>query len=108
MSWRKAARARTGKYGSGTGMVLRDGDAESGDALAVAFGFGVLQVQGAAQGFQSVVVGLFELRERAGELRGAFFDQLLEIALIIAVFDEGGGAAARGPRRETAGLFRKA
>ena len=66
---------------------LRDGNAEGGDALAVPFGFGILKVQGAAESFESVVVGLLEFGVLCGELRGALFDQLLEVALVGTVFE---------------------
>ena len=38
---------------------LGDGDGGGGDALTVPLGFGVAEVEGAAEGFQGVVVGLF-------------------------------------------------
>ena len=66
--------------------VLGDGDGEGRNALAVAFGFSVFQVERPAQGLQRVVVGLFELLERALQLRGAFFHQFFQIALVIAIF----------------------
>jgi len=61
------------KIGVGNGHGLSHGDTERGHTLAVAFGLGVLQVERAAQSFQRIVVGLFELRDRAGELGGALF-----------------------------------
>ncbi len=54
----------------------------------MAFGFGVLEVERAAEGFEGVIVGLLELRERAGKLGGALFDELLEVALVGAVFHD--------------------
>ena len=88
MSWRKAARARIGKVGARDRHLLGDGDAECRNPLAVALGLRVLQVQGASQGLQRVVVGLFELFDGAGKLRGALFHKLLEVALVAAVFND--------------------
>lgn len=65
---------------------LGDGDGEGRNALAMTFGFGVLQVEGAAEGLESVVVGLLELRDGARELRGALLDLLFELELVAAVF----------------------
>ena len=44
----------------------RNRDGESGDALAVTFGFGVFGIEGAAESFESVVVGLFEILQSDG------------------------------------------
>ena len=66
---------------------LRNRDRERSDALAMAFGFGVLGVQRAAQGFERVVVGLLEILQGDGKLLRAFGDQMLEIALVGAVFE---------------------
>src|SRR5207302_4667713 len=65
-----------------------DGYAKRGDALTMSFGFGILQVQRASESFEGIVVGLFEFHVLGGELRGALLDKLLQITLIIAVFDD--------------------
>src|SRR6266851_2931510 len=80
MSWRNAARARTARHGSG------DGDAKCRNALAMAFGLRVLQVERAAQRLERVVVGLFELRDCFGKPRGFLLHKLFEVSLIVAVF----------------------
>ena len=54
----------------------------------MAFRFGILQVQGAAEGFERVVVRLLELHVLRGELGSAFLDELFQVALIVAVFDD--------------------
>lgn len=64
----------------------RDRDGEGSDALAVTFGFGVFGIERAAESFQSVVVGLFKILQRDGKLLGAFGDEVLEIALVRAIF----------------------
>src|SRR5438128_5367036 len=65
-----------------------DGYAKRGDALAMPFGFGILQVKRASESFEGIVVRLFEFHVLGGELRGALLDKLLQITLIIAVFDD--------------------
>ncbi len=54
----------------------------------MSFRFGVLQVQSASEGLKRVVVGLLEFHVLHGELRGALLDELFQVALIIAVFDD--------------------
>ena len=75
-----------GQIVSWNGHGFGDGDGEGSDALAMTFGFGVLQVERATEGFQCVVVRLFELSERDSELPGALFDLMLELELVAAVF----------------------
>src|SRR5260370_578695 len=70
------------------GHASRDGYTKGGNALAVAFGFGILQVQGAAEGLKRVGVGLLEFHVLGGELRGALLDQLFKVALVVSVFDD--------------------
>src|SRR5713226_5999702 len=82
------------------GHRLRDGNAKRRNPLAVSFGFGVFQVQRASQGLQRVIVGLFELCQRAAELCGSFLDLLLQVALIIAVFDHQPPVLQRAPYAE--------
>src|SRR6267142_3464014 len=85
------------KIGVGNGHGLGNGDAERGYTLAMTFGLSVLQVERAAQSFQRIVVGLFELRDSAGELGGALFHQLLEIALVGAIFHDQAAMLQRAP-----------
>jgi len=75
-----------GQVRGGNGHGFSDRNGESGDALTMAFGLGVLQVEGAAEGFESVVVGLLKLAQCASKLRGAFFDLVFELELVAAVF----------------------
>jgi hypothetical protein len=72
----------------GYGNCPGDGNGKGGNALAVTFGFRVLQVQGAAKGFQSVVVGLLEFETFCFESSGTFLDFFLEIGLVVADFDD--------------------
>src|SRR5580704_13834422 len=85
---KESGAGQDGKIGIGNGHGLGDGDAESGHALAVAFGFRVFEVQGAAQGLEGIVVGLLEFGVLRGELGGAFFDELFEVALVGSVFHD--------------------
>ena len=54
----------------------------------MSFRFSVLQVQSASEGLKRVVVGLLEFHVLCGELCGAFLDEMLKVALIVAVFDD--------------------
>ena len=83
----------------------RDGDGERGDALAMAFGLGVFGVERAAERFERVVVGLFEILQRDGELLGAFGDELLEIALVGAIFDDQAAMFQRAADAEVQLIF---
>ena len=87
------------------GLGNRNG--EGGHALAVAFGFGVLQVQRAAQGLQRVVIGLLELLESALELRRPLFDQLFEIALIVPILEDQAPVLERAPHAQIELVFFK-
>src|SRR5262249_4136087 len=66
----------------------------------MSFGFRVLQVERAAERFERVVVRLLKLCERSAQLRGAFFDQLLKISLIVAVFRNEAPVLQRPPDPE--------
>ena len=66
----------------------RDRYAKRGDPLAMPFRFGILQVQGASESLERVVVRLLEFHMLCGELRSAFLDEMLQVALIVAVFDD--------------------
>jgi hypothetical protein len=70
------------------GNCLGNGNGVGRDALRVALGFRVLEVQGAAQRFESVVVGLREELERGGQFRSLLLDFLLEVELVILVFGD--------------------
>ncbi len=67
---------------------LGDFQRENHDALAVAFGFGILEVERAAQGLQRFVVGFFELRKRVFQFGGALLHQAFEVFLVAAIFDD--------------------
>jgi hypothetical protein len=54
----------------------------------VALGFRVLEVEGAAKCFESVVVRLLKLGESGLELGGFVVHLLLEVNLVVAVFDD--------------------
>ena len=67
---------------------LGHGHGERGYAFAVAHGFGVLQVQRSAQGLERCIIGLLELAEGVFQLARALPYQLLQISLVIAIFDQ--------------------
>src|SRR6202008_5127345 len=60
-------------------------NAKRRDPLAMSFCFRILQIQCASQGLERFVVGALEFNVLCGELRSAFLDELLEVALIIAI-----------------------
>src|SRR5260370_23583359 len=70
------------RYGHGSG----DGDAKCRNALAMAFGLRVLQVERAAQRLEHVVVGVVELRDCFGKPRGFLLHKLFEASLLVSVF----------------------
>src|SRR6266446_8748317 len=84
------------RHGHGPG----DGYAKRSDPLAMSFRFGIFQVQRASEGFERVVVGLLEFHVLCRELRGALLDELLEVALIIAVFDDQPAVLQRPPNAQ--------
>src|SRR3974390_1342222 len=57
---------------------LGDGNGECRDALAMSLGFGILEVESTAEGFESVVVGLLALGESGLELGGFVVHLLLQ------------------------------
>ena len=71
---------------SGSAHGAGDGDGECGDALGVAFGLGILEVERIAQGFQSDVVGALQFGD--GGCAVAWCepaDQRFQIGLVGAV-----------------------
>src|SRR2546425_11063098 len=57
---------------------LGNGDRKCSDALAVAFGFRVAEVERAAQGLKRIIIGLLKLRQGAAELGRALLDKRSE------------------------------
>ena len=67
---------------------LGDFQRENHDALAVAFRFGILEVQRAAQSLQRFIVGFLELRKRGFQFGGALLHQAFQVLLVAAVLDD--------------------
>ena len=59
-----------------------------GYALAMANGFGVLQIERSAQGLERCVIGLLELVQGFLQLTGALRDELFQIPLVMAIFQQ--------------------
>ena len=83
----------------------RNRDRKRRHALAVAFGFRVLCVQGAAQGLQRVIVGLFQVLQRDRKLLRALGDQLLQVALIRAILQHQVSMFQRAPHAQVELIF---
>ena len=76
------------------GAGQRDG--VGGYALGVAFGLGVLEVEGVAQGFKGDVVGVLEIFHGLAEHLGSGAHHLFEVLLVVVGFlQEPGGGRGR-------------
>ena len=84
-----------------------DGNRECSDALAVAFRLGVFRVQRSTQSFERIVVRLLEILQRNRKLLRALGDQMLQIALIDAVFNHQSPVFQRPPDAQIQLIFFK-
>ena len=88
---------------------FRDRQSKCGDALAMAFGLGILQIQRAAQCFERIVVGAFQLLQALrGFARFARPQAFQDSADNCDFRAEAGGVPGRGERSCRAGLSRMA